>query len=584
MITETLKRKLQEQKSRIGLVGSSLTVKEYDEAEYNVKAFIKPHGWDITLQVKKGFEPIQDKRQQAYARKKGIKDGLEVLLTDILDHECGHWELPHGSGYGCPYDVYNHDLILEAIKAGLPKDKKGQAGYVANAFEDVIDNARCKEFRGDFSGQVLFWDHEGIRTEQERGEKGFTPFYEAFVQLNMHLWGDGADKALLKRHYTKDARVSDAVKKCIDEMQLPEKIGTTASLFDKSRWPQMAETFARNLANLLDEQPSERLSAFSPEEGGGEGQEQEESGNGIEQRAYTREGKEDIAYGRYSEGQKLSPNIDRHEQLDTIYTRLARRIPVKVHALTRQDAIRVGSLTLRGFDPERDDPQRVRLNKLIAEEGGLTLGYEKSPLVVDAKEKVQRASFPNFKMVVLDNSSSMKDAPDGSKNVGRKDSIPWGDNSKYHYAVLGFYGIENFLRDQGIAPFIKHGAALFSSGTRYEEAGFDDIARVRRHILSPDWGNTNVDAAALKGALEGRESFVLSISDGEIANWATERDAFKKTMGDQHYAHIQIGPETAFTGDLRSWGVPVYPVSGGDDLSKIMVNAAKSTYSRYVTQ
>ena len=208
MELEKLRQKLHTQKNRIGLVGGTIKIEEYDDAEHNVSASISPQNWNTQISIRKGYNPIQDSRQKAYAKKKKIQDGLETLVTDITCHEFTHWQLPNNSGRGCPYDVYNHDKILEAVKEALPEDKKGQADYVANAFEDMICNPRAKEWKGDFSGQVLFWDSEGMSCKK-KGQKFYTPFYEAFVKLNMHLFGDNADRALLKRHYSNEKRIDD---------------------------------------------------------------------------------------------------------------------------------------------------------------------------------------------------------------------------------------------------------------------------------------------------------------------------------------------------------------------------------------
>ena len=581
MINPQLRQKLQEKKSRVGLVGGSLKITEYDEAEKNIKAFITPEGWNINIELRKGFNPVSDKRQKAYARKKKIEDGLETLVSDVMLHELGHWELPYGSSYGCPYDIYNHDKILEAITQALPQDKKGQASYVANAFEDILVNSRAREYQGSFNGQVLFWDNEGL-TAKERKQDNFTPFYEAFVKLNMHLIGDSTDKSLLKRHYSKSKKVDDAVTKVIKDLKLPENISEaengTRILFNREQWPRMASIFARDIADLLETSPTERLSAFSKP---GDGQEQgkPESGNGIEQKIGTREGKEEVAYGRYSHGEKQSSNITSYEQLDSLYRRLARDISVKVEAMTRAQSLAIAPLNFRPFDEERDDPTRIKTSKLIVGEEGITFAYPNQQLAIESRSKIQRKSFPDFKMVLLDNSGSMKEGING--NTGNTQFIPWGDNSKYHYALLGFYGIENFLQRQGISQYIGHGVSLFSSSTRYKEGNFQKLDEVRKFALNPEWGSTNLDARVLTDALKGRESFVLSISDGEIGNWASERTGFKKLAENNYFAHIQIGARNDFTQDLESWSLPVFYVQSGQDLSKLMVNVAKDTYKRF---
>lgn len=584
MKIEQIKQKLQEQKSRIGLVGGALNIRTYEDAEHNVSAHITPEGWNIEISVKEGFEPVNDRRQKAYAKVKKIKDGLETLLTDVFTHECAHWQLPYGSERGCPYDIYNHDKILEAVKRALPQDKQSHASYVANAFEDTVINPRGKEFKGDFSGQVLFWDNEGLSLRKE-GQKVFTPFYEAFVKLNMHLWGDKTDKALLKRHYSNDKKVDEAVKKVERDLNLPENMVETEGterLFDKSQWAYMAGIYTKNLAHLLEQAPTERLSAFSDKNGGqGDGLEvKQPSGNGVEQKLGTREGAEAIAFGRYASSEKLSPNITSYAQLDSLYRKLAKGIPVNVEAMTKEQSLQIAPLSHRAFDEERDDPSRIKATKIIVNGNGVTFGYPNQPLTVAARSKIQRRNFPDFKMVVLDNSGSMKDAIDGG-NVGKTSVIPWGDRSKYHFALLGFYGVENFLQRQGVAPYINHGLSLFSSSTRYKESGFQGIDEVRKLALSPEWGSTNLDAKVLGQALKGRESFVLSISDGEIGNWGSEKNNFRKLAEKNHYAHIQLGSGTQFTSDLESWKLPIFYVHSGEDLAKLMVNAAKETYQRF---
>ncbi|MDP4012581.1 MAG: hypothetical protein Q8R00_03170 [Candidatus Nanoarchaeia archaeon] len=571
----TLIQELNRIKNSIGLVSGTLKLNEYDDTDKNVSAHIDPRNWSIELNINRGFNPITDRRQKAYARKKKIEDGKKQLLTDILHHELGHWELPFHSGFGCPYDVYNHDLILEAVKEALPEDKQGQAGYVANAFEDLINNTRCKEYTGNFSGQVLFWDDEGFQCKRA-GQKGYTPFYEAFVKLNMHLWGDNSDKALLKRHNTKEieqaVKVEEAVNKVVKELSL-DKVDTV-KLFNKSEWPEMASQFAAALAPLLEIPPTERLSAY-------QNGEKEQEGNGLEEKASAKEGKEEITYGRYKSGDGLSPNFESHEQLDLLYKRLARSIPVEVEAMTREQSLAIAPLNFRAFDPETDDVRKIK-SKLYANDEGVTFGHQRTPLTIAQKAKFQRKSFPDFKMVVLDNSGTMKEGINGHQ--GDQTFIPWGDNSKYHYALLGFYGIEQFLQAQGIAQYIGHGLALFSSSTRYEESDFKNIHQLRKLALSPDWGGTKLDARTLVDALQGRESFVLSISDGEIENWSSAKSEFEKLAKENYFAHIQIGGSNRFTQDLEGMGLPVFYVSSGEELSKLMVNTATNTYKRFTKQ
>jgi len=609
MNIQKIKQKLYEQKRRVGLLRGAVNIQEYDECEHNLSAGISPDTWDIEISVKKEYNPIQDIRQKRYAHAKKISDGLETLILHVGGlHEPAHWELPVSSGKGCPYDIYNHDKILEAVKNSLPQDKKEQAGYVTNAFEDMIINPRCREFNGDFSGQVLFWDGEFLNAESKTGKKGGNPFYEAFVKLNMHLWGDKWDRVFLKRHYTNAPKIEKVVQKVIDEVRLPKYISDTSTLFNKSRWSQMASIFAKNMAKLLENQePQERLSAYSNKNSGESSGQKKKSvaGNGVEKKLETKEGKEQISFGRYASGESQSPNITSYDNLDSLYTKLARNIPVKVEAMTKKQDLEISPLTYRAFDEEKDDITRIKPSKLVLSTGGdsLTFAYPDEPLTISSKSKVQRRSFPNFKLVVLDNSGSMKSAIDGSQGIGSTKFIPWGDKSKYHYALLGFYGIENFLQQQGVAQYIQHGLSVFSSGTRYSEGGFMDLEKVRKLALAPEFSGTKLELGVLKTALEGKESFVLSLSDGEVENWGgylvepekdesgkmtkegiRVKDDFKTLAEKNYFAHVQLGSESQFSQDLKSWGFPVFHVNSGEDLSRLMVDITKQTYNRFITE
>ncbi|MEK6913346.1 MAG: hypothetical protein AABW47_01615 [Nanoarchaeota archaeon] len=584
---QQLEQKLNEQKNRIGLIGGARAkVQEFEDVEENISVHINLENWGIIVTIKTGYNPIQDDEQKEYARAKNIADGLETIVLQIGGlHETAHWELPLGSGKGCPFDIYNHDKIVEGIKKGLPEDKKGFASFLANAFEDTLINPRCKEFNGDFSGQILFWDEQGLRREKEKRKKGFTPLYEAFVKVNMYLFGDTIDEELLKRHYTNNSKVKKAVNEAIKELNFPKNISDTTTLFNKSQWPIMAEKYARAMAKLLDEMPKERMSAYDSGQGqGSEGQPKDnqkpKSGNGIEKKVGTKEGKEEIAFGRYKSGEGQSPNIEIFEQLDALYQRLAKDIPVRVEAITKEAAMEISPLNYRAFDPEKDNPFRVKISKLFFDKDGVSLAYPNQPLTIDYRQKIQKKSFPNFKMIVIDNSGSMQEGLNSSQ--GRTNFIPWGDNSKYHWALMGYYGIENFLQKQGISPYIEHGVSLFSASTRYKTGNYNDLVEIRKLLLSPDWGSTNLNAGILKKALTGKESFLLSLSDGEVGNWNSEKSDIRKLVEQNYYAHIQLGSETQMTRDLELWGMPVLYVNSGNDLSKLMVDITKGTYNRFV--
>ena len=361
---QQLEYKLNEQKNKYGLVGAKRAkVQEFDDVSYDISAHINPQDWGIEISLKTGYNPIYDERQKRYAKIKKIKDGLETVVLQVgSGHEVAHWELPLGSDKGCPMDVYWHDKIVEGVANGLKatgknpeqvlgsgQNKTNLKSYVANMFEDTIINPRVKEYFGDFSGQILFWDNEGKRAEKETGQNGFTPLYEAFVKVNLHLFADKWDKAFLKRHYTNNKQVKKAVQEIVKNCNFPESIQDTTLLFDKSTWTKRAEEYAKAISPLIEEgQPMERMSSYdSGESQNADGQEEKQPRNGIEEKVKTREGKEEISYGRYSNGEGQSPNIESFEQLDSLYQKLAKDISVKVEAVSRESSLKISPLNYR---------------------------------------------------------------------------------------------------------------------------------------------------------------------------------------------------------------------------------------------
>jgi uncharacterized protein (DUF58 family) len=56
------------------------------------------------------------------------------------------------------------------------------------------------------------------------------------------------------------------------------------------------------------------------------------------------------------------------------------------------------------------------------------------------------------------------------------------------------------------------------------------------------------------------------------------RDSFREAITGADYCHIQIGSPTQFTRDLESWGIPVHPVRGDNDLSNLLVDLTATYY------
>ncbi len=576
MRVHELEQRLNQQKNKIGLTGGRLKIKETADAKEPISAFIDPSDWHIEMTFKKDYQPVRDGRAERYARMRDIAQPLEKICGDVLYHECGHWELPRGSGNGCPYDVIHHDRVFESIANVLKRHgKEGLTAYVANAFEDVVVNTNCRQHT-DHKGQVLFWNEQGMT------HGPFTAFYEAFVRVNLAIWGEVIDRAFLTHWYQKADKTIKASRQALaafgihgtrDTQDLKQLV---QRLHQKDRWPSMATQFAEAMAPLLDEPQKHSMFGATAQAPGTPGSGEPQGGSAFDKALKSREGEEKVAHARYTAGTGPATNRDSFEQLDALYRKLARDIPVEVETFTHAYTFPLAPYGKEPFDPERHDLLTRKAALGIQDDGTVGLQVNRGWIETQQQYKENIRKFPKFRLALLDTSSSMRSAPDGSNNVGGKNFIPWGDGSKYHYALLGYYGIERFLQSQHIAPYVDSGAINFSAQT-LSARGRD----ARRLLLTPQWGGTTLDVNTLKANIPDKSTFLLTLSDGDIANWNDIREVYKQAITGCQAAHIQIGGQNAFSNDLVSWGVPVYYVQDGKDLTRLMVKIASDKYKSY---
>jgi hypothetical protein len=168
---------------------------------------------------------------------------------------------------------------------------------------------------------------------------------------------------------------------------------------------------------------------------------------------------------------------------------------------------------------------------------------------------------------------------------GSTSFIPWGNKSKYHYALLGVYGVLKWLKSQGVAEKSKFISINFSSATI--SSGWQEYANidtVRRNVLNPKFGETHLNKSILRSKLEGKEIMViLMLSDGEISNWPDIKNDFKKIISDHFFSFIQIGEDTSSTArDMENIGVKVFRVKGAEDLSELMIDLTKKSLDPYL--
>ena len=49
----------------------------------------------------------------------------------------------------------------------------------------------------------------------------------------------------------------------------------------------------------------------------------------------------------------------------------------------------------------------------------------------------------------------MEEDPNGGSNIGNTSIIPWGTNSKYHFGLLGWYGLLEYLKQNHVLNLPK---------------------------------------------------------------------------------------------------------------------------------
>ncbi|MBI4152333.1 hypothetical protein HY495_01370 [Candidatus Woesearchaeota archaeon] len=566
----SLKDRLEQVKNKIGLVGTRLDFAQPISGK-GISEHIT-HNWqEVVIRIRRDLDLCPDDETRRFLEKKANTTPLETLATDLLYHGCGHRELPTYTGMGCPYTVQYHDLILDGISRALKeKGKQGLEAYVANAFEDVLNNTNVRRHTPHV-GQILFWNNEGLECEVGK----YPAFYEAFVKVNLGLMGSAEDVTLLRRFCTNDPKVQAAVqqfktylKQTLDTptlARLHENNHLVKKLFAKDGWRDMAYQFALATADLLEQQPQMRLCFGLPEDG-----------NPFDKEMRIPGTQEDLAEGRYKAGLPTSEHTDSLLQLDALYRKISRAIPVETADYTRASGIPLvhyGRRDLR--EDEMIHPQRIK-GIGVDENGELTLRVARHQLQHPAQYKVQPRKFPKLKVALLDRSGSMGLSPDNNGNVGDKTFIPWGDRSKYHFALKGIYGIDNFLERQGISDYVESEIVTFGSTTQTTGKGCLRREEERRALLRvPNDGSTTINPAVLQN---GEKAFLVSISDGEIQNWDETKAAYKTVIEAADYCHIHIGARNTFTQDLESWGVPVQYVRGDDDFSRLLLDVTSTYY------
>ncbi len=511
--------------------------------------------------------------------------GTAIVVRDVTRHEINHHQY---EGFnGCPRTPDNHfDKFIDPISRVLIPEgyTEEDVHYVANALEDTILhkdlNKSCS-----LEGIKMFFRDVGESNKSE-----FTEFYEAHVKLNMFLWGSKKQKKEIGHLYKHYDEVKEALTKFLertgisrirDENGYYDKEKIREYLIDENNWKEIARIYAEEFKRLL--KPGYAMPLINHCGAGTKGREQEDAedeGNVFDREIKSRNFKERKVWEHYQKARRgetdepLPPIFDSFESLDLLYERLAKQMKIKAESKTVSRRFNYTSVGKEPFDPQKHKLKRLTFG--FDDKGKPILMRKRHPLYIDINVRKQNKGIPEARYVLLDTSGTMEESPEGDDNAGNTTIIPWGDNSKYHYALLGWYGFLNYLKNNHLLEETSVTLANFSSNN-YIGKG---LKKAKEVALKPQFGLTKLYEETVNEMFKGRDALIYTISDGFIDTWNDIREEFIKKAKRHHYFHIQIGDGNDFTEDLENAGLDVYYVKGDEDLANLVVDLTKKVYKK----
>ena len=482
-----------------------------------------------------------------------------VIARDVTRHEIDH----HGyKGFiGCPKTAENHvQMFFEPmadvlLKKGFTFD---DVKYMTNALQDSILHRDLNQGRFSLQGISYFFEEIGNSCEKDKEtlKNKFTPFYEAHAKLNMHLWGNRQQKKSLQKFYTHNPKITEVMKKFLERTK-------DLDFLKEQDWSEISKIYAEEFSALME--PGYALPIINHSGAGTRGRESkpcDEEGNYFDKEMKTRSFKQSRVEEAYANKEKTPLWIDNFEAMDMLYESMARKLNLIAKSYTKQKQMPIFYYGKRDFDPEKDDLKHVFFD--FDDKGNIELKkkrfHEDIPISVKRKEK----GFPEMRFGIFDTSSSMKDDVYGGSDTGNSKIFPWGDKSKYHYALLSWYGFLEYLKQNYLLEQSSVNLANFSSQTLVGK-GLKDAKEI---ALTPQFGTTtNLDLGKIREFFEGRDNLIFTISDGQIFNWENIKDEFIKNATKHHYFHLQIGGENETTQAMKDNGLRVEYITDAQDLA-----------------
>lgn len=496
---------------------------------------------------------------------------LKSITRAIFRHEINH--LHYGNLLGCPRTFENHVEILNSVSevlasAGYPNIPVSSTHtlytYMANLFSDFINNSQL----GRTTNHIGMWEFY----KQNLDEKPISPLFDAFIRLQEYTYGSKYSKKLLRPHHTKDPRVLQAIRDFITDSGFSRD--NIDELINSLAYKELSRIFTEKLLPLIDRTKLSDKDYVSqtfipleaqlfPSELGNP-----EVKMGLVWKAYQKSS---------SDGAFDPPKfLDRKECLRLIYQRLARNLEVIVSASTQSSEIPIIFIGRKSFEPETDAIEKARVTfdgKLILESGRI-------PFTLPITYQSRPSLLPEIQFALLDTSGSTQ------RELGSKSSpsvmnpwspkeLQWTDDSIYHYELLSWFGLLEYLRKQGALRQTSVRLANFSNSTLYAS----NLSLAYDCALSPQFGRTRLTNVSSLFGSPVPKKLIFTLSDGEINNWNSIMEDFVTHAKKHFYFHLQIGSNNSMTSYLQDNNLPVF-FDDGRNLGKMIIDLTRPFVSR----
>jgi len=557
----------------------------FEIREFSRKPHFKASTSLATRKINLKYNPEYEKK----------KPGRIIIIgaRDLMRHEINHHK--YKGFHGCPRSLDEHvKLIYEPISDILSPQgfNKKDCHYAANALEDSILHADLSR-KCSLQGIVNFFED----VADSKKTMKFTPFYEAHVKLNMYLWGNKQQKKQLKSYYmhpeeVKEALVSFNEKSGIFSLKtdsIKDRAAIRQYLNNEQNWPRIAKAYAEEFSKLMTPGYAMELPNHSGEGTSGSGNEDEDE-DSDEDEASGRENPEDIEGNEFDKemhtkkfkikrikeadanNEGIPSWIDQFEAMDLLYTSLGQKLVVKAESFTEQSRMPIYWYGKREFDPEKDNLKHVKFG--FRDDGKLQLQKKRWHIDMPIEYKKSPRGFPEARFILLDTSGSMAWGFNKKDDIGKDNIIPWGDRSRYHGALVEWYGFLEYLKQNYLLQQTNISLVNFSDDT-YMKKGLMDAKKL---ALNPQFGYTDLDLEKINDMFAGRENIIFTISDGSIDNWSDIKDEFMRKAKQHYYFHLQIGGSNTMTKDLKKNNFYIEYIRSADELHGRTVDLTDKLY------